>query len=440
MSAAKPTNADVIVIGGGFAGLTAARELRSAGRSSIVLEARDRLGGRVWTDERLGRPLEIGGTWVFWFQPHTWSELTRYGLGVIPGPEIPGAAWAGVDDVRWFSLDDLIGYMDGGQRRSLLDARELFPTPHEPFANAELLDELDGLSMADRLRSYDLPDDEYALNHAVWSMHYNAPCEEGALTQGMRWAAHACWDWVQLLEACATYKVQGGMSNLIDLIRAEGAADVRLETVVSAVEQDADGVSVRTADGTEFTGAAAIVTVPLNTLSDIDFAPALAPELQALAEEKQTTRGLKIWVKARGKIDPMWGLSAYPHPITLFQTEYWDDDSTILVGFGLDDGALDLDDPEAVQEVLRLSVPSIEVEACTGHSWTQDPFSKGTWAMLKPNQLTKYIRKAWEPQGRVFLGGSDFARGWAGFVDGAIESGFTTAVGVDALLGGSYRR
>lgn len=48
----------------------------------VVLEARERRGGRVWTDHRLGRNLEIGGTWLYRVQPHAWAEITRYGLAV----------------------------------------------------------------------------------------------------------------------------------------------------------------------------------------------------------------------------------------------------------------------------------------------------------------------------------------------------------------------
>jgi len=54
----------VIVIGGGMAGLAAARELTVAGASVIVLEARDRVGGRVWTDRSLGFPMERGAHWI----------------------------------------------------------------------------------------------------------------------------------------------------------------------------------------------------------------------------------------------------------------------------------------------------------------------------------------------------------------------------------------
>ena len=77
---------DVVVIGGGFAGVTAARELRWRGYRVLILEGRDRLGGRTWTSEFAGQPVEMGGTWVHWFQPHVWAEITRYGLQITESP------------------------------------------------------------------------------------------------------------------------------------------------------------------------------------------------------------------------------------------------------------------------------------------------------------------------------------------------------------------
>jgi monoamine oxidase len=82
---ARGAGVDVVVIGAGFAGLVAARELGRAGLGVLVLEARDRVGGRTWTDRRLGHDLELGGTWVHWVQPHTWAEMTRYGREITRG-------------------------------------------------------------------------------------------------------------------------------------------------------------------------------------------------------------------------------------------------------------------------------------------------------------------------------------------------------------------
>jgi monoamine oxidase len=435
-SAAEPGNhADVIVVGAGFAGIVAARELRKAAHSAIVLEARDRIGGRTWTAERLGFRLELGGTWVHWLQPHVWVELTRYDIGIVPSPEPTKIAWAGSGDVKWLSPDEFFGWLDAGQRDFLEDVQEVFPLPFDPLHEEERVAALDGASMADRLKELDLSDEDYLLNHTMWSMHFNAPCDEGALTQGLRWAALGAWDWQRLLEACATYKPQGGMSNLIGKIADDAQADVRFETTVTRIEQDAAGCRVRTEDGSEYTGDAVIVALPVNTLGDLEFDPPLSAGKQAFAKEGQVSHGYKLWVRVRGKHDPLIAVAAPPHPLTLIQAECWDDDATVFVGFGLESGALDIEDHDAVREALRVWMPDVELEACTGHEWTTDRFSKGTWAMLRPRQLTKYLRAAQAPEHKVLLAGSDFATGWSGFVDGAIESGIRAAANADAVLG-----
>jgi hypothetical protein len=71
---------DVIVVGGGYTGLTAIRDLTLAGHKVLLVEARDRIGGRSWSSNIDGYPYEMGGTWVHWNQPFVWRELFRYGL------------------------------------------------------------------------------------------------------------------------------------------------------------------------------------------------------------------------------------------------------------------------------------------------------------------------------------------------------------------------
>lgn len=71
---------DVIVIGAGYAGLTAARDLTVSGCNVLLLEARDRIGGRTWSSNLGDYAFELGGTWVHWNQPHIYREISRYGL------------------------------------------------------------------------------------------------------------------------------------------------------------------------------------------------------------------------------------------------------------------------------------------------------------------------------------------------------------------------
>src|SRR5438067_775163 len=128
-------DADVIVIGAGFAGLVAARELGRAGFGVLVLEARDRVGGRTWTDHRLGHDLELGGTWVHWVQPHTWAEMTRYGRQVMRSPAVEEAYWLGAGGVpRTGTLDDFMTLIADGQQAIVDDVRAAIPRGIDPTA------------------------------------------------------------------------------------------------------------------------------------------------------------------------------------------------------------------------------------------------------------------------------------------------------------------
>ena len=75
---------DVVIVGAGASGLTAATRLKRAGRTVVVLEARDRVGGRLWTDEVDGAMLEIGGQWVSPDQDALIETLDDLGLETYP--------------------------------------------------------------------------------------------------------------------------------------------------------------------------------------------------------------------------------------------------------------------------------------------------------------------------------------------------------------------
>ena len=71
---------DVIVVGAGYCGLTAARNAALEGLKVLLLEGRDRIGGRSWSSNISGYPFEMGGTWVHWGQSNVWREIVRYGM------------------------------------------------------------------------------------------------------------------------------------------------------------------------------------------------------------------------------------------------------------------------------------------------------------------------------------------------------------------------
>jgi monoamine oxidase len=107
----------------------------------------------------------------------------------------------------------------------------------------------------------------------------------------------------------------------------------------------------------------------------------------------------------------------------------------MLVCFGRDGDELTGEDPEQVQQALEVLLPEVKVRACATHNWRRDPLTRQTWGMLRPGQLTQ-LRDLDEMQGPVFLAGSDVAVGWAGLMEGAIESGMSAAQRARRFLAG----
>lgn len=422
----------VVVVGAGFAGLVAARELRRQGFRTLVLEARDRVGGRAWTTSGLGFQVEMGGTWVHWTQAHIWSELSRYGLPIEPRPvpkRIGVLSGTGAD---WYEPREFAELVDPGQERFLADVREVFPRPLEPFANRSGVAALDALTVGDRIAELGLSESERKLNETLWSVHFNAPSSEGALTQALRWAALGGWDSRQLLEVAATYKLRDGISALVDAIAAD-AGELRLDAKVERMVQDSRGIAARLVGGERVRGDAAILAIPINTLADISFEPTLPAALRKLADERQVSRGLKLFIRVDSQLPPAMGIAPLPHPINHFRTDFWDERGSVIVAYNLD-GSLDIEDTETLQRALRGWFPEVVVSASAGHHWSRDPLSKGTWGMLRPNQLTRSLEIAQEAHGRLLLAGSDLAPGWGGFIDGAIESGMNASRRVTRIL------
>ena len=125
----------VVVIGAGFAGLVAARELQMAGVDYVILEAKDRVGGRAWTEDRMGRPLELGATWVHWFQAHTWTEVMRYGqrLEIEASPVGNDAHWVTEGKVVRGTEQDLDDKLATAIEATFEGNEDMFPNPYDPL-------------------------------------------------------------------------------------------------------------------------------------------------------------------------------------------------------------------------------------------------------------------------------------------------------------------
>lgn len=422
---------DAIVVGGGFAGATAARELQQGGHRVVLLEGRDRLGGRTWTSEFAGKRVELGGTWVHWHQPYVWAEIRRYGLEVTEAPPAATASWLVGRELKQGPPEELWRLMADGTDRLCYDARTWLPRPHDPlFSDIAPVDEL---SIQDRVDELEFDRETNDVNDGIWATCASAYPRETGLVAALRWYALSGWSFQLMMDCIARYKLVTGTRSLVEAIAADGGFDIRYETPVTRVEQDAAGVAATTRDGETVQARAAIVAVPLNTLAAIEFAPGLSDGKNAAAAAGQSSHGVKIWIRVRGEHDHA-AIAPADHGISFLQSEYKVDGDTLFVSFGPDAGLLDPTDKEAVARAAAELMPGHEIVDSHAHNWTGDEFANGTWSMYRPNQLTRYLRELQRPEERVFLATSDVADGWNGFIDGAIESGLATAGKVAKLL------
>lgn len=417
---------DAVVVGAGIAGLVTARELGRSGLRVLVLEARDRLGGRLWTDHRLGRDLEMGGTWVHWLQPHVWAEITRHGLEVTRGPRPERAYWLAGDEVREGTLDQFMHLIDRGMRGLLDDTMTRLPRPDRPLSAPGLADS-DGVSVRDKLDELALPVEEYNANEAAWVGHLNCPPEDAAFTSALRWTAATGGSWPLMHEASAVLRLAGGTRALVEAIAAETDAEIRTGTEVRRVEHDSAGAVVTTGSGDRVRARRVVLTLPQNVLGDLDVSPPLCARKRAAGREKTASKGVKVWIRVRGPVEPFFAYSSSHHALSVVRTEYLGDDDAVLVAFGPDAARICPDDVGAVREVLRVWRDDLDVLETTGHDWMADPWSRETWLIQRPNQLTKYLGAQQSSEGVLHFAGGDCADLWGGFIDGAVESGFRVA-------------
>lgn len=439
LSAIPPRDVDVVVVGAGLAGLAAARELGGSARSVLVVEGRDRLGGRAYRGDAFGRRLEFGGAWVHWFQPHVWAELTRYGLTAVDSTPPTLAAWSVDGEYRHGSHEQFEAVLDQGMTTLTAGSESAFPYPYDPSHELARID--DETTIADAINGLDLDGEARAAVTALWQLNAHGSLGEVALSQAQRWNALSGNSWRLTDEAAGRCIIEEGTDALVGAMADDASADLVLEEVVTGIHDMDEGVVVTLAGGRQVRARACIVTVPINALASIEFEPALPDPLAELAATGQASKGSKTWFRARGSVEPFVAFTPGDDSATTIWWQYATEDGFIGVAFAADGDLHRPDDSEWVSSAVSRYDSNLEVLEVAGHDWGRDPFSRGTWAMLRPGQLP-LVQAAQRPHGNVILAGGDYAAGWAGFFDGAIQDGLRAArqtVSLLASTGGDLR-
>lgn len=417
---------DAIVIGAGFAGLRTARDLRDAGKTVLVLEARDRLGGRTYYDylDGIDQKVELGGTWIMpKFQPNVAAELERYGLSLSSSPEPAQMTWHFGDETVTGGFPIPFDQITEFERSiALIVAESKRITFGVPFEE-QGLEDLD-IPLSDWLDKHGVSGHtREIINSYGAALCFGVAPENISALHAISWvtgSGNSAWE----LFLGPTIKFADGTASLYNRL-AEGL-EVMLSTPVSAVTQADGRVDVTTADGQVLQGKSAVVAVPLNTWKNIAFSPALSAEKEAFTREELAGHDVKLWAQVRG-IPKFSAALGWNTPLQWLSAEFERDEGSILCGFAFDQTQMDPTDRTSVERAIRAYFPEAEIVAWWSEDWNGSPYSMGTWTAFRPGQITRYAAASRAAEGLLSFATADVAVGFSGWIEGALESGATAA-------------
>lgn len=426
---------DVVVIGGGFAGVTAARDSQKNGLKTLLVEARNRLGGRTFSTSFEGSAIELGGTWIHNTQPFVWAEAQRYGVDVLETPgAVPDVMQAVMPDGTRSNLTlEQITEVVIGWEAYCAKARDILPRPYDLLYNRDAALEAEKISATDHLNSLGLTPLQVTFNQAMISVIVNNQASEMSYLEVLRFHLLGGGYFPTFMDSTTRFQMEGGTTRLLNNILEDGAPDTRLATPVKSIHDLDEKVVVTTSRGEKITCGAVISTVPMNTINSIDFLPPLPRGVVEAGREGHPGQGLKLYMKVEGDVGNFASFAANL-PLTYAMTYKKGKGYTLVVGFSSGADQLDAYDEEAAQVALRQHLPEARVLSVMHYDWVNDPYSRGTWATYRTGWVEKYYDQFQQDSGRIFFGSGDHGEGWRGTIDSAIGAGSIAARKANDLL------
>lgn len=433
---------DVVVVGAGLAGLMAARQLRKEGKSVVVVEARDRVGGRTLS-QKLGRDtIDLGAQWVGPDQKRVLALAKELGvetfLQYIEGRKVLEDIKGRVKDYPDFEKSmSIIAQLETLRTIRRFDAM-MEEVPLEAPWTAKKAAEWDSLSVkawADR--NVRMPGTRMIVDAVTRTVFSAEPQELSFLFFLFYLRSGKGFESLMGTHGAAQEaRLKGGAQQLSERLAEPLGEDLVLEAPVRSIEQSEAGVTVRTDKGA-FGGRYCVVAIPPALSARIHYSPTL-PTLRDHLSQRMPMGSVIKCVAAYER--PFWrdrGLSGEgfseiaPLSIT-FDDSPEDASQGALVGFILGDQArkwTNADEGARKQAVLESLVRMFGEEAgrpieYADKDWPAEEWSRGCYeGLMAPGVMTAYGRALREPCGRIHWAGTETAMEWAGYMDGALESG-----------------
>ncbi|GAA1912532.1 flavin monoamine oxidase family protein [Streptomyces sodiiphilus] len=436
-----------MVIGAGVAGLVAARDLVRGGADVLVLEARDRVGGRLLNDELPGgEPIEVGGQWVGPGQDRVLALIEELGLRTYP-THVDGRHIAEVGSSRSVytgripRLNPLV-LADIGQAQYRLDRLARQVAAADPWL-APRAGELDGQTFATWLRRTAHTAGGRAFLRLVTEAVFAAGPEDMSALWALSYVGGAGGldPLIKAAGGAQQDRVVGGTQRIALGMAEELGSRVILGAPVTDIEWESSGVRVLTRGGPTVRARRAVVAVPPPLAARIRFAPGLPGDRDQLVQRMPMGRVIKVNVAYD---EPFWrdaGLSGQANSTVralgaVLDNTPFGGSPGVLVGFlegqHADAGArMTLDERRAqvIDDLVGYFGPRARSPlAYIERDWAEEEYSRGCYgAFAVPNTLTRFGPALRAPIGPLHWAGTETAVKWAGYIDGAAESGHRVA-------------
>jgi len=448
----------VIVVGAGLAGLSAARRLVASGREVVVLEARDRVGGRVRGGELAGHPVEVGGTWLGEGHAMMYALVEELGLATfrtwndsgsvlleLGGRQSRLAPHKGATPrLNPFALADLAqGLLRFERMATKVDLEQPWATPGAR--------RLDGQTFESWIRRNLRTSAGRAYFHTACEAVFAADACDLSLLHALFYArSNADFETLLAVDRGAQQdRVVGGSVRVAEGLAVWLGDRVRLGAVVRSVRHGADEVAVELRDGSRVTGERLVVAIPPMLAGRLEYDPPLPSWRDQLTQKLPAGSVVKAF-------------AAYPTP-------FWRDEA--LNGQAASDRGpvkvtFDVSPPAAevgmmlgfieggdARDWVRLSAQDRRRSfldslvryfgpaagnpiAYLEQDWTAEEFSRGCYgAHFAPGVWTAFGEALRPPVGRIHWAGAEYAVHWNGYMEGAVRSGEATADEVLRALG-----
>jgi len=447
------TQAEVVVVGAGFAGLSAARTLSRQGKKVVVLEARDRVGGRVKAAKIAGRAVDAGGMWVGPSQTRLLELIKEYDLHTVPQFET-GLNIAEFGGKRLTASGEAIGFDPHTQEeydRIIRDLTRLSDqVPLDAPWSMPRAEEYDQMTADDWFMSQTKHSAILGFLRAFVRAIFTAdPYQISFLYLLFYLRSGDNYDTLYGFEnAAQAWTVKETMHQVAVRVAAELGNAIVLNAPVRAISQDAAGILV-TSDAGNWRCEYAIVAVPLPLAVRIAYQPVLPPQRDILAQHMPMGSVIKYWVAYE---KPFWrerglnGILQSDQP----PSEFISGDFTPSEGRpGLLAGFMEAHNSmawtgrsmeERKKIVVERLISFLGPEAANpidyeDQDWPADPWSRGCYGpSMAPGIMTTVGKVIREPHGRIHWAGTETSTKWTGYIDGAIRSGERAAAEVLARL------